>query len=1332
MFSLPQADKVEWLPQKIKQNIYLNLHFMRISQVLKIAFLGTALSCAGLVAASAQTTATWIGASGGEWNTGANWDAGAPPLDSTTNAFIGSGLTVNYNLPMEATSFGILTNFGILNINTNGFNCSAIYANLPGSVIDAVNITNIGSVVTVSGPFSLGTNGQATLGAGASLTAGSFAVSSGLTTKSAGTSTFTNRGGVFNSSSTSVGSSTSTGTGRFTIIGGTNYLGNTSVGRYASASASTLGTTEGLVVFGGTVNMSNLTMSAASYGTAYIAGGVVTNYGNVAINGVTGGRYLRVVQAGGLFVVPDPGIIYENATTAGTETARYQVTGGTNIIGGIYLGASNSAVTATVTVTIGGTVYIGSQGINTNGVVTNTITLSGGGLIGATTGWNGNANMSLGSGTFTFQAADQNNTPYNIALAGVLSGSGILNKSGGGTLALTATNTYSGSTLINAGSLALTTNISGAMGSIANSSGITVSTNATFDVSGLGAGGFTLGSAKTIAGVGSVVGNFTAGSGANINPAGIGAQGTLTFSNGLTAAGANFNMELGSDPTGNTTVNDMVNIVGDLDLSGVNSVIVTPVGSLGLGTYRLIKYSGNLSGNLANLTCLAGTLSNPPGEIDLIVTSVRPAANLFWKGDGSANLWDTATSSNWLNGVSLDRFYTGDTNTFNDNTTNFVVNISGTVTPASTTVVTVNAVNNYTFAGAGDITGTTGLTKTNSGNLTILTTNDYTGVTTFGGGILSVSNLAYGGASSPIGAAGNTPANLVFNGGTLAYLGANQTTDRGATFQTNGGSLNVIDGTTLTLAGYLTGPGALTKTGNGQLDLTGVNDYSGGTIISAGTLDINPASTIGTNTLTLAGVTSPATNRFAGDAEVLANTLNVVGTNNYILNGGNDTISSVTGTGTVSLESASGQVLTLQSTDMSGFTGTFYADTLSNLRFFVGGGLTIDASGATFNLGTSTNLLNNRNGELTILLGALTGGPLTILQGASSENNPTTYVIGGNNLSTTFNGAISEVVSSRQVNIVKTGTGTFTLNSSGITTNITQDGLFITTNISYLSRLTYTGSTTISNGVLALVAPTVLTNTPSVTLASATAVLDASSMGVVSNQYDSDGVTVTNQVLVTNGVFEVISGQALNGFGTILGSLLADAGSSVNVGLPGSAGVLNVTNIISLNGATTMKISRVGSPVSDELVAQQSAISFGGTLTVTNIGGQLQAGDTFTLFSAAGSAYNNSFSSIILPANATWDTSKLAVNGTIRVTSSTGPPVLGGANFSQLSSGSITLSASGNPGAAVSVLSSTNVALPLVQWTTAASGNFDSNGNYNPTISVNPAAPQQYFILQAQ
>jgi fibronectin-binding autotransporter adhesin len=588
IFIVPKRDQTSLNP----------FRFMHIRNLFSAATC-VAIFSLGLLAARAQTQAyaTWSGASGGEWNTGANWNTATPPgsdVNAITNAFIGTGTTVNYNLPLTAASFGALTNFGILNVNTNGFNCSGIYVTLPGSTIDAINITNAGAAVTVNGSFLLGTNGQATLGVGASITAGTFGVAAGETSHTAGTSTFTNLGGTFSAQNTTICASGNTGTGRLTILGGTNNLGKTTVGRYASASASTLGT-EGLAIYGGIVTMTNLNCSAGSYGTAYIAGGTVTNYGNVTINGSTAGRYLRVVQSGGLFAVPDPGIVYLNTTTAGAETARYQVTGGTNIIGGLSIGVAANTAAATATVSISAPVYIGSQGIVTNGAVLDTITLSGGGLLGATAAWTGSANMILGSGIFTFQAADPSGVANNITLANPLTGTGSILKTGGGTLTLNVANTFSGSTLIAAGTLALG-------GSLASPT-IVIGSGTTFDVSALG-GNYSPAAAQTILGYGSINGLVNA-TNCVIQAGSNSVTGTLTFNNGLTENGGVQNIfVLSSNPAGPN--NDLLNVTGNLTLSGTNTITVS--GTLpNNADYNLIQYSGTLSGSVANLS-LAGVI----------------------------------------------------------------------------------------------------------------------------------------------------------------------------------------------------------------------------------------------------------------------------------------------------------------------------------------------------------------------------------------------------------------------------------------------------------------------------------------------------------------------------------------------------------------------------------------------------------------------------------------------------------------------------------------------------------------------------------------------------
>ncbi len=1334
---------------------------MRIPYRLKTVSLSTVLATLGLLTASAQTMANWIGASGGEWNTGANWDVGVP--DGGTNVVIGSSFTVNYNQPMISAGFGVLTDNGVLNINTNGFNNSGIFMLNPGGT--GKIFLNNGAALNVTGNLGYASNSVVSMAVGSSLTvSGSLIIGSGATGGTSGSTAgssgiFTNLGGALNASATTLNPANGsiTASCRLIILGGTNNLGAFAAQRSPGAANAPqpLGT-DGLVISNGFVNTTSISIGNNAHGILFLVGGTLTNTGAFTLKNATVSRPARFLQVGGLFVNSSAAPVV--MSPSGTGDTAYAVQGGTNIISGIQFGAIVTTITSVTNVDINNvtnitsttnytgtpgvvyftnaaTIYVGSAGISSNGSVTINALLNTGGKFISSTDWTNTAPITLNGGTFVAQ--DAAGTAHTIYSLGVLRGSGVLNKTGGGTMTLAGTNTYTGVTSISAGTLALAVDPSGSVGSLASSTAINVSNNATFDVSGLsGVGGFVLGSAKTIAGVGSVTGTFTAGSGANISPAGVGAQGTLTFAGGLMANSANFNLELTTDTTGTILSNDLVNVVGDLNLSGANNVVVTPVGSLGIGTYRLIKYSGNLIGSVANLTCTAGTLTNPTGEIDLVVTSVRASANLVWRGDGAANLWDTATSSNWLNGVGLDRFYTGDTTIFNDTATNFVVNLSGLMSPAATAVVTVNAVNNYTFAGTGDITGTTGLTKTNSGNLTLLTLNDYTGVTTINGGTLSVSNLANGGSSSPIGAAGNASANLVLNGGMLAYLGANVTIDRGATFQANGGTFNVASNVTLTLSGTLTGSGALIENGLGQVTLTGGNNYSGGTVINGGSLRANPAATIGTNSLTLVGGTNAATFTFAGDSQVLANPLNVVGTNNYLTMNGNDTMSAATGTGTVYLNGASGNILTLQAIDSSAFNGTFSLNTLSALRINPSSGTTLNASGATFDLGAGSGVLNNKVGGVYSLGALASSGSSVQLRGSTSSGSAaTTYIIGGNNRSTTYSGMIATGAggTGASVNIVKVGTGTLAWNGGLFTNVYTPDGFSYVTNVSYTNLILYTGSTTISNGVLALSIPANLNKSSAITLATSSGVLDASAMGSVSNQLDNDGVTVIGQTLVTNGTFEVVSAQTLSGLGTIRGSLLADSGSTLNVGLPGVTGVLTVTNSVTLNGTTTMKLNHSGSPTSDTLVAAQSFISYGGTLIVTNIGGALHAGDTFTLFSASGLMYSNTFSSIVLPNSATWDTTQLAVNGTIRVVTAAGPPAIGSTDFSQLANGSITLhGVNGTPNGPASVLSTTNLALPLAQWTTVATGSFDTGGNYSPTITVNPAAPQAYYILQAQ
>ena len=77
----------------------------------------------------------------------------------------------------------------------------------------------------------------------------------------------------------------------------------------------------------------------------------------------------------------------------------------------------------------------------------------------------------------------------------------------------------------------------------------------------------------------------------------------------------------------------------------------------------------------------------------------------------------------------------------------------------------------------------------------------------------------------------------------------------------------------------------------------------------------------------------------------------------------------------------------------------------------------------------------------------------------------------------------------------------------------------------------------------------------------------------------------------------------------------------------------------------------------------------------------------------------------------------------------TAPPVI---NSVAISSSALVLQgSSGVPGATFYLLSSTNLATPIINWTRLLTNSFDSNGDFDFTNLLNTNSSQSFFRLQS-
>ena len=771
-----------------------------------------------------------------------------------------------------------------------------------------------------------------------------------------------------------------------------------------------------------------------------------------------------------------------------------------------------------------------------------------------------------------------------------------------------------------------------------------------------------------------------------------------TSANFTNSSGTAVTFSQGDNPTFNdTSANPTVNLNANLQPGSVtvaaNADNYTFQDGTGTGAGKLTGSAGITKNGSSTLTIATANLNSGPTVIN---------GGTLQIGNGGA-LGDLG-GGNVTNNTAL---------VFNQSGSHQVsgsISGAGTVTQQGSGTVILSANNTYSGLttissgtlqiGNGGATGTLGangvtdngsLTFNLGGSLTTANSISGTGSVSVNGGVITLSgNNSYTGGTFVnagklvLGSAAAIPAtqNLTvqaggtndLNGFNLVVSRLNSTAFSGGRIVNDAGTAtNVLtinyDGTTTADSSLSIfdndgtgGKIALVKTGVGEQILRSASFYTGGTVVSNGTLQIRSSTALGTGAVLFSGgnlslygaLTIP--NDFQASTNFSISTANSA---NTLFTGNFTTSSNVT----FNLINAEVWTMNGTATQLGGVTGTIYITGSGTFRF----NTSLGSASATFDMTGSTVTINNV-GSGTFQLGALVGDTTPYLGGTAGA----TFVIGANNLSTTFAGTVNAVADS----LVKVGTGTFTLSGS----------------------YGFTGTTTVSNGVLALVDPVSLDSSPTIALGSSTAKID------VSGRSDDTLYLGNSQA------------QTLSGIGTVNGSLSENGSSFVNVGL----GVLNVTNVATLNGALTMQLNRTNVINASELAAH--SLVNASALTVTNVGPALQAGDTFQLFNGAVTGFT--VTNLPTLTGSLYWTNNLAVNGSIAVVSpvNPNPPVMG----VSYSPGVLTLSWPTNAGWTLQMQTNSLSKGLGTNWTDVPGSTSITSTN----IMVDPAKPTVFYRLK--
>ncbi|EHP1720942.1 autotransporter-associated beta strand repeat-containing protein, partial [Salmonella enterica subsp. enterica serovar Kentucky] len=831
-----------------------------------------------------------------------------------------------------------------------------------------------------------------------------------------------------------------------------------------------------------------LTLSGAnSYtGGTTISGGtlVASNVEALGTGDITDNATLEL-NAGGDFAnnIGGTGSVVKSGDKTLTLSGSNTYTGGTTISGGTLvatnveaLGTGNVTDNATLELSTGGdfanniggtgsVVKSGDETLTLSGAnsYTGGTTISGGTLVASNV-------EALGTGDVTDNATLELNTGGDFDNA--ISGSGQVVKSGDKTLTLSGANSYSGATTISGGTLIATHVNALGTGAIDNRASLLLDASGQFTVTDL-----------------------TTESGGNTE---IGAGSTLQATTLTQKSDSTLTINLNSN-TADPVIHaaSQVSLAGTLDITGVGDVLDSdPASTDDLDTFTLIASDKTIAGDFEKLT-VAGMDADladfitVDGRIDDTGKQYELTTALTWYADRDDAVTDAHGTFNLTNADG----------SFAVNTV--LENVDATLDPASATgwdgtslikqgagTLILNAENTYTGGttisggtlvatnvdalGSGDVTddatlelntggtfdnaisGSGQVVKSGDETLTLSGTNTYSGGTLISGGTLVASNVEALGTGDVTNDAvlelntGGTFDNAISGSGQVVKSGDKMLTLSGANSY-SGGTL-ISDGTLVasnvealgsgdvtndavlelntggTFDNVISGSGKVEKSGDDALTLSGSNTYTGGTLISGGTLVASNVEALGTGDVT--------------DNATLA------------LNAGGDFTNNIGGTGRV--EKSGDQTLTLSGSN------TYTGGTLISSGTLVA--TSVDALGtgnvtnnATLALNTGGDFINNIGGTGRV---EKSGDDALTLSGSNTYTGGT-LISGGTLVANDVNALGTGDVTDNAALMLNTG-GDF-INNIGGTGRVEKSG---DDTLTLSGSNTYTGGTLISGGTL--------------------------------------------------------------------------------------------------------------------------------------------------------------------------------------------------------------------------------------------------------------------------